>query len=74
VPEPPNQLQGFAKVTLTPGQTLPVTFTLTPRAFSYWNTGTHTWTVAGGDYRINVGDSSRDLPLTTTIRLAGARG
>jgi beta-glucosidase len=72
--EPPNQLQGFAKVTLTPGQTLPVTFTLTPRAFSYWNTGTHAWTVAGGDYRINVGDSSRDLPLTTTIRLAGARG
>jgi hypothetical protein len=39
VPEAPQELQGFQKVLLTPGQTGHVTFTLTPRSFSYWKRG-----------------------------------
>jgi beta-glucosidase len=70
-PEPPNQLQGFAKVELAPGQRTRVTFTLPAQAFSYWDSTAHAWRVAGGAYQIRVGDSSRDLPLTATVHLAG---
>jgi beta-glucosidase len=69
VPEPPNQLQGFAKVSLNPGQTKRVGFTLTARSFSFWDTASASWRVAGGTYHINVGDSSRNLPLTTAVHL-----
>ncbi|HLK42297.1 MAG TPA: fibronectin type III-like domain-contianing protein, partial [Thermoleophilia bacterium] len=67
--EPPNQLQGFTKVDLAPGHHTLVTFELPAQAFSYWDVTTHSWRVAGGTYRIRVGDSSRDLPLTATVTL-----
>ena len=69
VPEPPNQLAGFAKVSLNPGQSRRVTFTLTSRSFSFWDTASAGWRVAGGVYRIRVGDSSRNLPLTSSVWL-----
>jgi beta-glucosidase len=69
-PEPPNQLQGFTKVELGPGQGTRVTFTLSARSFSYWDTAANSWRVAGGAYHIRLGDSSRDLPLTATVHLA----
>jgi len=69
VPEPPNQLQGFGKVALGPGQTRRVTFSLDARSFSFWDTASASWRVAGGMYRINVGDSSRNLPLSSAVRL-----
>jgi beta-glucosidase len=74
VAEPPNQLQGFAKVSLAPGQSRCVTFTLNARSFSYWNTAANDWQVAGGQYRISVGDSSRNLPLTASLHLPGGAG
>ena len=72
VPEPPDQLQGFAKVTINPGQTRRVAFTLTARSFGFWDTASASWRVAGGTYHLNVGDSSRSLPLTATIHLPAA--
>jgi beta-glucosidase len=66
--EPPAQLKGFTKVTLAPGATAHVSFTLDSRAFSYWDVGTHGWRVAGGTYRIDVGASSRDFRLRGTVR------
>lgn len=69
VPEPPNQLQGFDKVALGPGQTRRVAFSLDARSFSFWDTTSASWRVAGGTYRINVGDSSRNLPLSTAVNL-----
>jgi beta-glucosidase len=61
--EPPRQLKGFQKVTLQPGETKHVRFTLDPRAFSYWNEQSNGWVVADGTYQVMVGDSSRNLPL-----------
>ncbi len=69
VPEPPDQLQGFVKVSLGPGQTRRVSFMLTSRSFSFWDTASSSWRVTGGTYRLNVGDSSRSLPLTASIHL-----
>ncbi|HEX4224164.1 MAG TPA: fibronectin type III-like domain-contianing protein, partial [Pseudonocardiaceae bacterium] len=74
VPEPPAQLEGFAKVSLAAGQSRRVTFTLNARSFSYWNTAANNWQVAGGQYRVSVGDSSRNLPLSASLRLPGGAG
>jgi beta-glucosidase len=71
--EPPEQLKGFRKVALRPGQTRRVTLELDARAFAQWDTTANCWTVSGGAYRLMLGDSSVDLPLhATVLRPAGA--
>ncbi len=65
--EPPQQLKGFAKVELQPGQTKRVTITLDPRAFSIWDTAGQRWTEVPGTWGIRAGASSRDQPLHGSI-------
>jgi beta-glucosidase len=67
--EPPEQLQGFAKVMLAPGQTVPVAIALGPRSFSVWSVIHHAWVATPGHYRVMVGDSSASLPLTATVSI-----
>jgi beta-glucosidase len=67
--EPPRQLKGFTKVFLRPGETRHVTFTLDARAFSVWNTTTHSWTLVPGQHGVSVGDSSRELPLNGNVSI-----
>jgi beta-glucosidase len=67
--EPPQQLKGFQKVYLQPGESRSVGLTLEPRAFAVWDTGKHTWIVPGGTYKILVGSSSRDIRLQGTVNL-----
>ncbi|MDX6743768.1 beta-glucosidase [Actinocorallia sp. A-T 12471] len=62
--EPPRQLKGFAKIKLKPGQTRRVTFTLDKRAFSVWKGG---WKSPRGCYTVEVGASSRALPLSARL-------
>jgi beta-glucosidase len=61
--EPPRQLEGFKRVTLAPGASARVNFTITPQAMSWW--GSHGWTQTPGSYGVYVGDSSAlaNLPL-----------
>jgi beta-glucosidase len=68
--EPPHQLKGFQRISLAPGASGTVTFTLTPRDLAAWDTGAGKWTAAAGGYQILVGDSSRNLPLSGTLTLA----
>jgi beta-glucosidase len=68
--EPPQQLKGFQKVSLQPGESRSVALILDPRAFAVWDTGKHVWVVPGGTYRILVGSSSRDIRLQGTVNLA----
>jgi beta-glucosidase len=72
--EPPRQLKGFQKVRLRPGQTRHLTFVLDRRAFSIWDTASHAWTVVPGPHQIQVGDSSRDLPLRAVVDIPDANG
>jgi beta-glucosidase len=70
VPEPPQQLKGFKKVALDPGQTAHIQFTLDARAVSYWNIATHGWAVLPGTIRVGVGSSSRDIHLRGQFEVA----
>jgi beta-glucosidase len=74
VGEPPLQLKGFQRVTLSPGQSAQVHFTLPPQALSYWNSTSQSWVVADGTYRILVGDSSAQLPLQGTVQVTASTG
>jgi beta-glucosidase len=71
--EPPEQLKGFRRVALRPGQTRRVMIALTPVSFAHWSSRAGTWTVTPGRYTVGVGDSSNHLPLTTSLRRRQAR-
>ena len=58
--EPPQQLKGFSKQPLKPGQSADVTFKLSERDRSIWDVGTHAWAEAKGTFTATVGLSSRD--------------
>ena len=64
---PVRELKGFSKVMLQPGERRDVFFTLDKRAFAYWNEEIHDWHVETGEFRVEVGDSSRSLPLSATV-------
>ena len=70
--EPPHQLKGFNRVTLDPGASATVTFTVTAHDLASFDTGSNTWVAGAGNYQILVGDSSRNLPLSGTLSLASA--
>lgn len=64
---PIKELRGFEKVYLEPGQTETVSFTLSKRAFAYYNIQIHDWHVETGSYDILIGKSSRDIVGTATL-------
>ena len=64
---PVRELKGFEKVELTPGQTKQITFTLDKRSFAYWNQEIQDWHVESGTFRIEIGQSSRDIRLTESV-------
>jgi beta-glucosidase len=67
--EPPEQLKGFDKVSLAPGQAATVSISLGPQSFSTWDTTHQSWVETPGQYGVSVGDSSSNLPLESTISI-----
>ena len=65
----PIQLQGFARVSLAPGETKTVELLMSPQQFGHYQDG-H-WCIDGGEYVIKVGASSADIRLTETVKLTG---
>ena len=68
---PAQELKGFAKVSLRPGESRTVAIPLDDKAFRYWNTQTNRWEVEGGQYELRVGASSADIRLTAAVDIAG---
>jgi beta-glucosidase len=66
---PLRELKGFQKVFLKPGESKKVAFTLDKRSFAYWNEEIHDWHVETGAFTIEVGDSSRNLPLKAEVQV-----
>ena len=59
--EPPDQLKGFEKVFLKPGESKTVTIALNRESFSTWDDESHGWKVFPGTYTVSIGGSSRAL-------------
>jgi beta-glucosidase len=68
---PERELKAFAKVTLEPGGSQSVSFTLTARDLSYWHSSLSRWVVEGGEFVIAVGASSRDLRGQVSVEVVG---
>ncbi len=66
---PIRELKGFQKINLAPGEEATVAFSLDMRSFAYYEPRIHDWYVASGEYQIEIGASSRDIRLSTSIQL-----
>ncbi len=66
---PVRELKGFDKVFLEPGESKDVSFTLDKRSFAYWNTTIHDWHVESGEFRIEIGHSSRDIACCAAVQV-----
>jgi beta-glucosidase len=76
VRRPVRELRGFEKVALEPGESVLVAFSLESRDFAYWDVATErgggrlgAWRREGGEFRIEIGSSSRDVRLHASLRL-----
>ena len=69
VMRPAKELKGFQKVTLAPGETQDVTFTITAPALSYFDAAKHAWVAEPGQFVASVGSSSADLRSTLSFTL-----
>ncbi|KAK1760524.1 glycoside hydrolase superfamily [Echria macrotheca] len=61
--QPVRQLRGFEKFGLNTTETKDVEFNLTRRDLSFWDVEAQKWRLPRGQFGIEVGRSSRDLPL-----------
>ena len=70
----PLQLQGFARITLEPGQTKTVTTRLFTDQFGFYSHkgGVRQWNIEPGTYIVKVGASSADIRLQQEVILRGA--
>ncbi|MCL8011240.1 glycoside hydrolase family 3 C-terminal domain-containing protein [Streptomyces sp. AS02] len=71
VSSPARELRGFAKVALAPGESTTVEIALDRRAFAYWDITRDDWTVAAGQYQVQLADNAHDVVATATLDLAG---
>ena len=68
----PQQLQGFARVSLQPGQTRRVKMRLCTEQFGFYtHQGERQWNVQPGTYTVKVGASSADIKLQKNVTLKG---
>lgn len=70
VQRPPQELKGFEKVWLDPGEATTVEIELDERAFQHWDPRAGDWQRSGRRYELRVGTSSRDIVLTERIEFS----
>jgi beta-glucosidase len=64
---PVQELKGFEKTLLAPGETKSVSFTLSRRDLCYYDVAVQSWRVEGGTYELRLAASSRDIRLVATV-------
>ncbi|GAA1391714.1 glycoside hydrolase family 3 C-terminal domain-containing protein [Luteococcus peritonei] len=67
----PRELVGFEVVELEPGASQRVRVTVGQDELAFWSVLDQVWAVEPGEYRFEVGASSRDLRGNATVELAG---
>lgn len=68
---PAEELKGFTKVYLEPGESKEVEIALDDKAFRYFNVLTNAWEVEGGAYEIRIGANALDIRLSQEITVSG---
>jgi beta-glucosidase len=68
--EPPRRLVAWDKIQLAPGESKTVSLTIDPFHLSIFNVDKDAWEVVPGDYKVWVGASSRNLPLSETVKIS----
>jgi len=64
-----KNLRGFQRVSLKPGETKSITFTLTPEDLSLWNRSMK-FVVEPGMFRVMVGAASEDIRLQADFEMS----
>jgi beta-glucosidase len=64
---PPRELKAYGKIYLRPGEAKTASLHITRADLQMWNPATRAWTLVNGDYLIQAGDSSRNLPLAVHL-------
>ncbi|MCS0580479.1 glycoside hydrolase family 3 C-terminal domain-containing protein [Massilia pinisoli] len=65
--EAPKRLAGFQKVDVKPGAAVKAEVTVDPRLLAMYDSASHTWKVAKGDYRVTLAASAADPKATSTV-------
>ena len=68
---PEQELKGFVKVSLAPGQEQEVDIALNDRDFAVWSIEENNWVVEPGSYELRIGASSRDIRLSAKVQKDG---
>jgi beta-glucosidase len=66
---PDKELKGFQKVVLQPGETRSVSIPLDRSAFAFYDDRQSGWVAEMDEFTVQVGASSRQLPLTAVFQL-----
>jgi beta-glucosidase len=69
VSRPTQELKGFQRVSLTPGETRTVTIPLKVSTLAWWNDRLGRFVVEKEPVELRIGDSSRNVLLTTRIQI-----
>jgi beta-glucosidase len=67
VGRPLRELKGFAKVSLSPGETKTVEIPLPHESFAFWSPTKQAWTIEPGTFVIEAGASERDIQCTNQM-------
>ncbi|KAF4468339.1 glycosyl hydrolase family 3 N terminal domain-containing [Fusarium albosuccineum] len=67
---PVRVLRGFEKVELRKHETRQVEFKLRRRDLSYWDVTKQQWRIPRGEFKLSIGFSSRNLPVTQELRIS----
>ncbi|WP_234036101.1 glycoside hydrolase family 3 N-terminal domain-containing protein [Porphyrobacter sp. YT40] len=71
VSRPVRQLRGFARVTLQPGETREVAFTLSSAQFALWSQAGE-WLIEPGTIEVMIGSASDDIRARAVVEVVGS--
>lgn len=69
VKRPARELRGFQRISLAPGESKQVKFTLPAEKLAFYDVSVHHFVVPPGGYRLMVGSSSQDIRCTAQVEV-----
>ena len=71
VTTPPQELRGFTKIYLQPGQSERVRITVARNDLEHFSIAARSWVYEGGPVTVMIGSSSRDIRATVAVEVPG---